>query len=53
MDDEQGGQGPMGIFNVEGDSFAVELLEIGTTSVVDEHKLATLFMNAINTLPRR
>ena len=53
MDDEQGGQGHMGIFNVEGDGFAVEPLEIGTTSVVDEHKLATLFMNAINTLARR
>jgi hypothetical protein len=42
-----------GIFNVEGNGFAVELLKIGMTRIINEHELGTLFMNTISALARR
>jgi len=42
MDDKYGRKGRVSIFDVNGDSFAVELLKIWVTRVVNEHEAAGL-----------
>jgi len=42
MDDKYGRKGRVPIFDVNGNSFAVELLKIWVTRVVDEHEGAGL-----------
>ena len=50
MDYEYGREGRMFILDIKANGFAVELLKVLVTGVVDEHELANLF--AVNTWPK-